>query len=141
INSDLEGKGASVSSLVQVTAETAGSGVLRSPSETLTLTLRDGDGLEQTYTITGTNSMKELVNKVNSETSLEASVSPDGKLVLTAPGASSLTVTEAGTAVSSTGLTNGHTNFALVVNDTSADKNGVTIQVDRKSTRLNSSHV
>lgn len=129
INSDLEGKGASVSSLVQVTAETAGSGVLRSPSETLTLTLRDGDGLEQTYTITGTNSMKELVNKVNSETSLEASVSPDGKLVLTAPGASSLTVTEAGTAVSSTGLANGHTNFALVVNDTSADKNGVKIQL------------
>jgi flagellin len=129
INSDLEGKGASVSSLVQVTAETAGSGVLRSPSETLTLTLRDGDGLEQTYTITGTNSMKELVNKVNSETSLEASVNPDGKLVLTAPGASSLTVTEAGTTVRSTGLADGHTNFALVVNDTSADKNGVTIQL------------
>jgi len=129
INSDLEGKGASVSSLVQVTAETAGSGVLRSPSETLTLTLRDGDGLEQTYTITGTNSMKELVNKVNSETSLEASVNPDGKLVLTAPGASSLTVTEAGTTVRSTGLADGHTDFALVVNDTSADKNGVTIQL------------
>src|SRR5690554_3036589 len=63
INSDLEGKGASVSSLVQVTAATAGSGVLRSPEDTLKLTLVDGDGLEQTFTITGTNSMKELVTK------------------------------------------------------------------------------
>lgn len=129
INSDLEGKGASVSSLVQVVGETAGSGVLRAPSETLTLTLRDGDGLEQTYTITGTNSLKELVDKVNSETAIEASINETGKLVLTAPDAASLTVAEAGTVVSSTGLVNGHHNFSLVFNDTSANKNGVTIQL------------
>lgn len=127
INADLKGKGAEVTSLVQVTAETAGSGVLRAPSETLTLKLVDGDGLAQSYTITGTNSMKELVAKINSDTGMEASVTPNGKLVLTAPNASSITVTEAGTAVSSTGLTNGHTNFALVFNDTSADKLGVKI--------------
>lgn len=129
INSDLEGKGASVSSLVQVVGETAGSGVLRAPSEILTLTLRDGDGLEQTYTITGTNSLKELVDKVNSETAIEASINETGKLVLTAPDAASLTVAEAGTVVSSTGLVNGHHNFSLVFNDTSANKNGVTIQL------------
>ncbi len=129
INSDLEGKGASVSSLVQVVGETAGSGVLRAPSETLTLTLRDGDGLEQTYTITGTNSLKELVDKVNSQTAIEASINETGKLVLTAPDAASLTVAEAGTVVSSTGLVNGHHNFSLVFNDTSANKNGVTIQL------------
>src|SRR5690606_33922042 len=127
--SDLEGKGASVSSLVQVVGETAGSGVLRAPSETLTLTLRDGDGLEQTYTITGTNSLKELVDKVNSQTAIEASINETGKLVLTAPDAASLTVAEAGTVVSSTGLVNGHHNFSLVFNDTSANKNGVTIQL------------
>lgn len=129
INSDLEGKGASVSSLVEVVGETAGSGVLRAPSETLTLTLRDGDGLEQTYTITGTNSLKELVDKVNSETAIEASINETGKLVLTAPDAASLTVTEVGPPVSSTGLVNGHHNFSLVFNDTSANKNGVTIQL------------
>src|SRR5690606_3060904 len=52
INADLKGKGAEVSSLVQVTAETAGSGVLRAPSETLEIKLVDGDGLAQSYTIT-----------------------------------------------------------------------------------------
>lgn len=135
INSDLKGKGAEVTSLVQVAAETAGSGVLRSPGETLELKLVDADGLEQTYTITGTNSMKELVAKINSETALEASINESGKLVLTAPGASSLTVTETGvTGASPTGITNAdavggvHHNFALVFNDTSAEKLGVKIE-------------
>lgn len=127
INADLKGKGAEVSSLVQVTAETAGSGVLRAPNEKLEIKLMDGDGSEQIYTITGTNSMKELVAKINSDTGLEASVTANGKLVLTSPNASSISVTESGTAVSSTGLTNGHTNFSLVFNDTSAEKLGVKI--------------
>lgn len=134
INADLKGKGAEVASLVQVAAEAAGSGVLRAPGETLELKLVDGDGLSQTYTITGTNSMKELVAKINTETALEASVNDNGKLVLTAPGASSLTITEtvpAGTASPSgvTGADAGvHHNFALVFNDTSAEKQGVQIQ-------------
>jgi flagellin len=135
INADLKGKGAEVTSLVQVAAEAAGSGVLRAPSETLELKLVDGDGLSQTYTITGTNNMKELVAKINLETGIEASVGENGKLVLTAPGASSLTVTEtvpAGTASPSgvTGADAGiHHNFALVFNDTSADKQGVQVSL------------
>lgn len=130
INADLKGKGAEVQSLVQVAAESAGSGVLRAPGETLELKLVDGDGLSQTYTITGTNSMKELVAKINSETAIEATLGDNGKLVLTAPGASSLTITETvpATTASPTGLTTGHHNFALVFNDTSAEKQGVTIQ-------------
>jgi flagellin len=127
INGDLKGKGAEVSSLVQVTAKTAGSGVLRAPNETLTLELMDGDGLLQSYTITGTNSMKELVAKINSDTGLEASVTANGKLVLTSPNASSISVTESA-AAGSTGLTNGHTNFSLVFNDTSAEKLGVKVE-------------
>jgi flagellin len=136
INGDLKGKGAEVTSLVQVSADTGGSGVLRSPDETLKLELRDGNGLTQTYTITGTNSMKELVAKINSETAIEASVNENGRLVLTAPGAASLTVTEAGvTGASPTGITGAdavggkHHNFALVFNDTSADKLGVKIEM------------
>lgn len=136
INADLKGKGAEVQSLVQVAAESAGSGVLRAPGETLELKLVDGDGLSQTYTITGTNSMKELVAKINSETALEASLTDAGKLVLTAPGASSLTITETvpPSTASPSGVTgasdaNGiHHNFALVFNDTSADKQGVKIE-------------
>lgn len=131
MNADLKGKGAEVTSLVQVTADTAGSGVLRSPGETLELELVDGNGLTQTYTITGTNDMKELVAKINAETSIEASISDKGQLTLTAPGASSLTITEtvAGGAASPSGLTAGHHNFALVFNDVSAEKQGVHIEL------------
>lgn len=131
INADLKGKGAEVTSLVQVTADTAGSGVLRSPGETLELELVDGNGLTQTYTITGTNDMKELVAKINAETSIEASISDKGQLTLTAPGASSLTITETvtGGAASPSGLTAGHHNFALVFNDVSAEKQGVHIEL------------
>lgn len=139
INADLKGKGAEVTSLVQVTADTAGSGVLRSPGETLELELVDGNGLTQTYTITGTNDMKELVAKINAETSIEASISDKGQLTLTAPGASSLTITEtvAAGAASPSGLTAGHHNFALVFNDVSAEKQGVTIQAGAEADPLN----
>jgi len=130
-NGDLKGKGVEIVSLVQVAADTAGSGVLRSPSEILELKLVDGDGLTQTYSITGTNNMKELVAKINAETAIEATLGDNGKLVLTAPGASSLTITETvpATTASPTGLETGHHNFALVFNDTSADKLGVKIEL------------
>lgn len=130
-NSDLDGKGASVSSLVQYVAAGAGSGVLRAPSETLTIAFVDGDGLDQSYTITGTNSMKELVNKINAETGLEATLNDTGKLVLTAENATSLTITDSSTggAASGAGVTTAvATNFSLVFNDTSADKRGVTVE-------------
>ncbi len=129
INADLEGKGAEVSSLVQITASTAGSGVLRAPSETLELTLVDGNGLSQTYTITGTNSMKELVDKINAETAIEANVDTDGKLTLTAPGATSITVDETAIAGNPSGLADATTNFAMVLNDTSADLLGVNVEL------------
>jgi len=130
-SSDLDGKGASVSSLVQYVAAGAGSGVLRAPSETLTIAFVDGDGLNQSYTITGTNSMKELVNKINAETGLEATLNDTGKLVLTAENATSLTITDSSTggAASGAGVTTAvATNFSLVFNDTSADKRGVTVE-------------
>lgn len=136
-NADLDGKGASVSSLVQFTAAGAGSGVLRAPSETLTIAYTDGDGLAQTYTITGTNSMKELVAKINSETGVEASVTSNGKLVLTAPGGTSLSVTDSSTAggASGNGVTTAvNTNFSLVFNDESKDARGVSIRADASVT-------
>lgn len=137
MNADLEGKGAEVSSLVQVSADTAGSGVLRAPGETLELTLVDGNGLAQIYTITGTNSMKELVNKINAETAIEATVDPSGKLILTGPGASSITVNETAITGSPSGLISEHTNFSLVFNDTSADRLGVTIELGALGTAAN----
>lgn len=135
INADLKGKGAEVESLVQVASDAAGTGTLRAPDESLELKLVDGDGLTQTYTITGTSNLKELVAKINSDTAIEASIGDGGKLVLTAPNSASLTVKETmntGTA-SASGIkdadqANGiHHNFALVFNDTSAEKSGVSI--------------
>lgn len=132
-NADLDGKGASVTTLVQYTAEGAGSGVLRAPSETLTIAYMDGDGLTQTYELTGTNSMKDLVAKINSETGVEATLTDAGKLVLTAPGGTSLSVTDSSVAggASGTGVTapaSVDKNFSLVFNDESKDARGVKIQ-------------
>lgn len=130
INGDLKGKGVEIDSLVQVVAPQGGTGVLRSPEEYLKLEVVDGNGLTQTYTITGTSSMKELVAKINNDTSLQATIGDGNKLSITAPGASSITVTEqlnAGSA-SATSLPSGHHNFSLVLNDTSADKLGVKVE-------------
>lgn len=127
INADLDGKGAEASTLVQVSAENTGSGILRAPGDKLTLTLIDGDGLTQTYELTGTNSIKELVNKINKETSIEATLNENGKMVLTAPGAESLEIVDSTAGIAS-GLADDTYNFSLVLTDTSTDKRGVTIQ-------------
>ena len=132
INSDLDGKGAEAASLVQITSDNTGSGILRPGTDTLTLTKVDGDGNSQVYVLTGTNSMKELVAKINEETGIEATLNESGKLVLTAAGATSITVADNTTNNAATGLddvTNGGlTNFSLVFNDTSVEKRGVTIE-------------
>jgi len=130
-NADLDGKGATVNSLVQWVADGAGSGVLRAPAETLTIDYVDGDGLPQTYTLTGTGDMKELVDKINAETALEATLNTEGRLVLTAEGATSITITDISTGGGASGAgvnTPLVTNFSLVFNDTSTDKKGVQIE-------------
>lgn len=128
MNADLDGKGASVSALVEVKADNTGSGVLRAGTDTLTLTVMDGDNNEQTYVVTGTNSMDELVAKINAETGVEASLDEKGKLVLSAENALSIEVADNTTGTKATGLTNDTTNFSLVFTDTSADKSGVKIE-------------
>lgn len=127
INADLDGKGAVASSIVQVVADNTGSGILRAPGDTLTLELTDGDGLSQSYVLTGTNSLRELVDKINLETAVEASLNESGKLVLTAEGATSLDITDSTTAIAS-GFVDGLTSFSLVLTDNSVDRRGVTFQ-------------
>src|SRR5690606_31456346 len=75
-----------------------------------------------------TNSMDELVAKINSETGVEASLDEKGKLVLSAENALSIAVADNTTGTKATGLTNATTNFSLVFTDTSADKSGVKIE-------------
>jgi flagellin len=127
INADLDGKGAEASTLVQVSAANTGNGILRAGTDTLTLVKVDGDGNSQTYVLTGTNSIKELVAKINAETGIQATLNEVGKLVLNAEGATSINVTDSTTALAS-GITDGLTNFSLVMTDVSADKKGVIVE-------------
>lgn len=124
INSDLDGKGAEVSTLVSVVASTAGNGVLP-PGTTFTMALTDGDGNSQTYNITGTNSLAELVAKINDTTGIDAKINADGKMVLTAVNAQTITITTDQAAATGTLAT---AQFSLVVTDTSSDNRGVKIE-------------
>jgi flagellin len=128
INADLEGKGAEFSALVSVEATSGGSGILVAGTDTLTLAVVDGNGNSQSYVISGTSSMKELVDKINNNTSVQASLDQNGKLNLSVEGATSLTVTDGTTNQKATGLTNGATNFSVVITDTSSTKNGVRLE-------------
>ena len=128
INADLEGKGAEFSARVDVEATNGGSGILKAGTDTLTLTLVDGNGNTQTSVISGTSSMKELIDKINTETSIEASLDANGKLTLVAQGATSLQVADNTANQKATGLTNATTQFSVVITDTSPTKNGVRVE-------------
>jgi len=131
INADLDGKGATASALVSSQGNSIGSGVLIAGTDTLTLAVVDGDGNNQSYVISGTNSMSELVDKINTTTGISASLSEDGNLVLSQENVVSITVTGSGTAaLDAAGFDGAETdeNFRLVFTDTSADGRGVKIE-------------
>jgi flagellin len=128
VNASLDGKGALASAITEVRATNGGSGLLVAGTSSLTLSVVDGDGLTQSYVLTGTNSMKELVNKINAETSIQATLNDAGKLILSREGALSITVNDTSTNNASSGLVDGATNFSLVFNDTSPDKRGVKVE-------------
>ncbi|WP_185231286.1 flagellin N-terminal helical domain-containing protein [Teredinibacter franksiae] len=136
INSDLEGKGAEASILVATEGSTVGDGKLISGTDSLTITVESSDtaaGNDTVYVLTGTNNMSELVDKINSETGVSASLNDSGKLVLSQEGVQSIAVTGSGTAaVDAAGFAaadNTATGEARIVfTDTSADKAGVKIE-------------
>jgi flagellin len=82
INTDLDGKGAEVSALVSTEGNSVGDGQLVAGTDTLTLAVTDGDGNAQSFVLTGTSSLEELVSKINSDTTVSASITDSGKLVL-----------------------------------------------------------
>lgn len=129
VNASLDGKGAVASAMVEVSGGNVGSGVLVAGTSSLTLAVVDGDGLAQSYVLTGTSTLKELVSKINSETSIEASLNDMGRLILHREGALSMTVTDTSASSVASGLATGvTTNYAVVFTDTSADKRGVKIE-------------
>lgn len=131
INADLDGKGASASALVSTEGNSIGDGILVAGTDTLTLAVVDGNGNSQSYVLTGTNNMKELVNKINSDTGITASLTDKGSLVLSQEGVVSISVTGSTTvALDAAGFDGAETdtNFRLVFTDTSTDGKGVKIE-------------
>ncbi len=128
LNADIEGSGATASTLVEKTAETVGSGVLVAGTSQLTITVVDKFGNSQASIITGTSYMDELVDKINKETNVQAKLNENGKLVLSAENAVSIATVDTATNDGATGITDGTFNFRLVFNDTSADQGGVKIE-------------
>ena len=141
INSDIEDYGASASSLVTIELDGAGDGVLRAgTTETVQLDLIDQWGATNTFVITGTESMDELVEAVNTETGGRVTATLDnGKMVLSAADALSLEITDNSTGNSATGADattqdGVAVNYSLVLTDTSSSGNGVKIEAGTAST-------
>jgi len=132
INNSLDGKGALASASVEYKAPSVGTGVLVAGVNVLTIAVKDGDGNTQTYKLTGTNSMEELVKKINAETGVEAKLNDSGRLVLDKQGAESIIVTDSSTGNAASGFGAGPSTgtFSLVISDTSVGKNGVKIETD-----------
>lgn len=124
INSDLEGKGAEVTTLVSVVANTAGNGVLPTGTN-FQFSLVDGDGNSQDYIITDISSMDELVTEINDNTGVTAKLNSDGKLVLTAENATLIDITT-DQASATGGVTT--SSFSLVLTDTSNANRGVKLE-------------
>jgi flagellin len=113
---------------VEKTAEKVGSGVLVAGTSQLTITLADKFGNNQVSIITGTSNMDELIEKINKDTNVQAKLNEEGKLVLSAENAVSITTLDTSTTDGATGVTDGTFNFRLVFTDTSAEKSGVKIE-------------
>src|SRR5690606_28982365 len=94
LNSDFNSVGVSVSTVSELKADSAGSGVLVAGTSSISIVVKDGNGLDQTLNITGTNSMKEVVDKINESAGgiVQASLSDAGKLVLTSQNSESITI-------------------------------------------------
>ncbi|WP_188151695.1 flagellin [Teredinibacter waterburyi] len=131
LNADLDGKGVEISTLVSMEATSVGTGVLVAGTDTFTITVEDGDSNDQSFVISDTNSMDELIAKINSDTTVTAGLSDDGKLVLSQAGASSITVADNTTtpADKATGFADTRTNFSVVLTDTSSEKAGIKLEI------------
>lgn len=114
LNADFNSVGVSVATVSEFTADAVGSGVLVAGTEKLVIEVKDGDGNTQSLEITGTNSMKEVVSKINDAAGgiVQATLNSSGKLVLTAQNAESITVTDADDKVGGSGSAD----FSLVLN-------------------------
>lgn len=136
INADLEGVSVEARAVVTHEADAVGSGTLAAGNDTMTITLVDGDANTQTYVLTGTSGMDELIEKINTETGVEAKLNDENKLVLTAENALSITVADTTSGDGASGFSNtGAGYFSLVFDDTSLSGNTIQLQQLTSSTQ------
>lgn len=129
-NADFNAVGVSVSTVSEFTAANVGSGVLVGAANAVTITVKDGNGLDQSINITDTNSMKEVVSKINDAAGgiVQASLNDAGKLVLTSQNAEDITVVGAGTGGTAIGGAASAGGFSLVFNRTPGNTTGIKVE-------------
>ncbi|WP_028471172.1 flagellin [Neptunomonas japonica] len=91
-------RGVTASTYGEVTASTAGDGILVEGTDTFTATLTKLDGTTAAISVTGTENMDDLVSKLNEQGGglISASVTDDGKLSISAENVASIGITDAG---------------------------------------------
>src|SRR5690606_30504720 len=127
LNGDLNTVGVNASTVSEYSADKVGSGVLVAGTDKLVIAVKDGDGNDQSLEITGTNSMKEVVDKINAAAGgiVQASLNDEGKLVLSSQNAESISVTDASDKVGGSGSAA----FSVVFDSLPGNTNGVKITI------------
>jgi flagellin len=141
LNGELKDVGVEASTVAELKAGSAGSGVLQS-GDSVEIKITDGDGLEQTINLTGTNNMKEVVDAINNKAGglVQASLNDSGRLVLTAEGAARIDVTggAGGSATAAENLAkigfgaddDTNANFSMVFNAAPGNTSGVKLTLE-----------
>jgi len=130
LNADFNTVGVQVSTVAEFSAANVGSGVLVAGTDTMTIAITDGNGQAQNLTITGTNSMKEVVSKINESAGglVQASLNDAGKLVLTGQNTANIVVAGTGTGATAVGGAGNSGGFSLVFNKTPGNTTGIKVE-------------
>lgn len=115
--------GVTASTVVTATATDVGDGVLAAGEE-YAVAVTKNDGTVTTVTVTDTESMDELVDKLNAEGGglIDASVNDDGELVISAQDSSSISVTDGGSGTNGAGGTIATTSAQIVLTSDNGDE-------------------
>lgn len=132
LNADFNTVGVQVSTVAEFSAANVGSGVLVAGTDTMTIAIVDGNGQNQNLTITGTNSMKEVVSKINESAGglVQASLNDAGKLVLSGQNTASITVAGTGSGATAIGGAGNSGGFSLVFNKTAGNTSGIKVETN-----------
>jgi flagellin len=130
INGALEGKGVEANVITNVEGTSVGTGRLVEVTDVLSIVVVDGDNASQTFNITGTENMDDVLDKINANTTVTASLNDEGKLLLSQEGVASITVSAgSGAGLTATGLVAGDSStFRLALSDTSSEGVGIKVE-------------